>query len=187
MATINSNELKEGVVFKDSGSTYIVLKYSHIKKGRGQATIKVKVKNLETSSITILSYTNEQKVESADVEKKSVQFLYSDGVVTTFMDSSDYSQFTLPVEDVEDVLHYTKEGQKVVATYLNGDPVGIELPKSVELLVQDTSDAVSGNTSGNAMKNAVLETGLEIQVPLFIKKGDLLKINTETGTYVSRL
>ena len=187
MATINSNDLKEGVIFADSGSTYLVIKYSHIKKGRGQATIKVKVKNIETGSITILSYSNEQRVEAADVEKRTVQYLYSDEKDVYFMNNEDYSQFAIPLENIEKELLFLKEGQKVVTMFLDGNPISIELPKSVELEVKDTSDAVSGNTSSGAMKDAIVETGYRVQVPLFIKQGDLLKINTDSGDYVSRI
>lgn len=187
MATINSNDLKEGVIFSDDGSTFLVIKYSHIKKGRGQATIKLKVKNIETGSITILSYSNEQRVETADVEKRNVQYLYSDEKDVYFMDDSDYSQFTVPKENIEREVDFLKEGQKVVTMFLDGNPISIELPKSVELTVTETSDAVSGNTSSGAMKDAIVETGYKVQVPLFIKQGDILKINTDSGDYVARI
>lgn len=187
MATINSNDLKVGVVFTDAGSTYAVLKYSHIKKGRGQATIKVKVRNIETNSVTIVSYSNEQKVEEADVEKRSVQYLYSEGETVCFMDSTDYSQFNMNSADIEDQLPYLKEGLKVVVMFLDGNPVAVEIPKSIELEVTETSAAVAGNTSSGAMKDAILETGLKIQVPLFIKTGDAVKVNTESGGYTSRV
>lgn len=186
MAMLNSNDLKVGVVFKDGGQSYLVLKYDHIKKGRGQATIKVKVKNLETSSITLLSYSNEERVEVADMSKKSVQFLYKDDTNCYFMDNEDYSQFSLSNDTLESDISFLVEGQKVVATLLEGNPVYIEIPKNVVLTVTDTTGAVAGNTASGAMKDAIMETGLKIQVPLFIENGEKLIINTETATYVSR-
>lgn len=186
MAMINSNDLKVGVVFKDGGQSYLVIKYDHIKKGRGQATIKVKVKNLESGSLTQLSYSNEEKVELVDLMKKTAQFLYKDDKNCFFMDSEDYSQFTLPNSTLEDELLFLVEGQKVVTTYLDGVPIFIELPKNIDLIIAETSGAVAGNTATGAMKDAVMETGLLIQVPLFIESGEKIRINTETKTYVSR-
>jgi elongation factor P len=186
MATLNSNELKEGKVFKDDGNTYLVLKYSHIKKGRGQAVIKVKVRDLESGSITEKSYTNEQKVDEAMADKRSCQFLYADGKALNFMDTRDYSQFKLGIEETGDAVNYLTEGQKVVTLFLEDRPVSIELPKNVELEVTDTTAATAGNTATNATKAATLETGYEIQVPLFIEEGEKIKVNTETGEYVAR-
>lgn len=187
MAMLNSNDLKVGVVFKEDGNSYLVLKYDHIKKGRGQATIKVKVKNLETGAITLLSYSNEERVELADLARKSVQFLYKDDTNSYFMDNEDYSQFSLTNETLGDDMLFVIEGQKVIATLLEGIPVYIEIPKTVELTIVDTTDAVAGNTATGATKDAILETGLKIQVPLFIENGEKIKINTETRTYVSRV
>ncbi len=187
MGTINANNLKVGSVFKEGEDSYLVLKYNHIKKGRGQATIKVKVKNILSSSITEMSFTNEQKVHDADVEKKTVQYLYEDGQNGFFMDASDYSQFQIELENFENEKNFMKEGDKVVATFLEGNPIALELPKSVDLEVIETSDAVAGNTANNAMKDAILETGFKIQVPLFINTGDRVKVNTESSSYVSRV
>ncbi|MFW5703021.1 MAG: elongation factor P [Candidatus Dojkabacteria bacterium] len=184
---INSNDLRPGSVFKDNGETFLVLKYSHMKKGRGQATIRVKVKNISTRSIVEKSYTNEQKVEEADVEKRTAQFLYADDSNAYFMDTADYSQFQLNKEEIEWELNFLKEGGKSIATFLEGNAISIEIPKSVELGVVKTTDAVAGNTSSGATKEAQLETGYSAQVPLFIKEGEVLKINTESGYYVSRV
>lgn len=184
---INSNDLRPGSVFNDAGETYVVLKYSHMKKGRGQATIRVKVKNLNSGSIIEKSYTNEQKVEEADVERRSAQFLYNDGQSVHFMDTGDYSQFQLSSDELEWELNFLKEGGKVVATFLDGKAISIEIPRSVELEVSSTSDAVAGNTSSGATKEATTETGYQLQVPLFIKQGETLKINTDSGEYTSRV
>lgn len=187
MAVLASTDLKVGEVFREDNQTFVVLKYEFIKKGRGQATIRVKVRNLETSSITEKTYSNEQKVEMADVEKRTTQYLYSDGSRVYFMDNTDYSQFELALEQVEYELQFIKEGDAVVTTFLDGRPISIEIPKSVELLVTDTSSAVAGNTATGATKEAVMETGYKLQVPLFINVGDKLRINTESGTYTGRI
>lgn len=187
MGALPSNALRNGSIFEYDGRKYLVLKYQHIKKGRGQATIRLKVRDLESNVITEKTFTNEQSVEAADVEKKSAQFLYSDDSKAYFMDVNDYSQFELPKEDLETELNFLTEGLKVITLYIDGNPVSIELPKSVELLVTNTTGATAGNTATNAMKKAVLETGYEIQVPLFIKQGQKIRVNTESGTYTGKV
>ncbi len=186
MAQINSNDLREGMVFDLEGQTFIVMKYQHIKKARGQATIRVKVKNIKTGSITEKTFTNEQKVDEADVEKKSAQYLYKDDEKAYFMDTNDYSQFSFISEDIDWEVQFLKEGEKVVTLFLKGVPISIQIPKSVDLKIKNTSDAVSGNTSTSATKEAVLETGYKIQVPLFIQKGEKIKVNTDSGEYSGR-
>lgn len=187
MAVLASTELKVGQVFKDEGHTFAVLKYSFMKKGRGQATIRVKVRNFETGSITEKTYSNEQKVEMADVEKRSAQYVYREGNNAVFMDTADFSQFELPAESIEEQLSYLQDGANVVTTFLDGKPLSIEISKSVELKITDTSSAVSGDTATGATKDAILETGLRVQVPLFINTGDVIRVNTDTGEYSGRV
>lgn len=187
MAMLASTELKVGEVFNDDNHTFVVLKYQFIKKGRGQATIRVKVRNIESNSITEKTYSNEQKVEVADVEKRTTQYLYSDEKLAYFMDNADYSQFELFKDDISYELNFLREGDAVVTTFLNGKSLAIEITKSVELKVQDTSSAVAGNTATGATKEAIMETGYKIQVPLFINVGDILRINTEEGSYTGRV
>jgi elongation factor P len=184
---INSNELKPGVVFLDDTQNYVVIKYQHIKKGRGQATIRVKVRNIETNSITEKTYSNEQKVEAADVEKRSAQYLYRDGTSAYFMDTADYSQFDFLESEIEWELNFLKEGAKVVTLFLNGKAVSIEIAKSAELKIVETTSAVPGNTATNATKDAILESGYRIQVPLFLNQDDVIRVNTEEGNYVARV
>jgi elongation factor P len=183
---LNSGELKPGAVFVDGHEKFVVIKYWHIKKGRGPAVIRVKVKNIETLSITEKTYSSEQRFEQADVEKRTAQYLYSDASAAYFMDTADYSQFALDKEMIEWELNFLKDGEKVVTMYLDGSPISIETPKSVELKVTNTSSAIAGNTATGATKEAEVETGYHLQVPLFIKTGDVLRINTEMGTYTSR-
>lgn len=187
MALLDSNSLREGSVFMENGDAYLVLKYSHMKKGRGQATIRVKVRNLNTGATGELTYSNEHKVELADIEKKSAQYLYADDTKVYFMDNTDYSQFETGIENIETEKPFMKDGQKVIVMFLDEIPISVEIPKVVELEVTDTTDAVAGNTSSGAMKDAVLETGLKIQVPLFIENGNILRVNTDSSSYVSRV
>lgn len=187
MGTIQTSSLRVGSIFEFEGRKYVVLKYQHIKKGRGQATNRVKVRDLENNAITEKTFTNEQSVNEADVLKRNAQFLYKDDKKAYFMDNDDFSQFEFEVEQMEWELNFLTEGMKVITLYIDGNPISIELPKSVELKVTATDPAIAGNTATNAMKDAELETGFSIKVPLFIKTGDVIRINTESESYVSRV
>lgn len=184
---LSSNELRNGTVFKYEGKTWVVLKYEFTKTGRGSGTVKVKARDLVSNSIVEKGFNLNQKFEEASVEKRSAQYMYSDGTDAYLMDNESYEQFSFPLKDIEDSLQYIVEGGKVVVVYLDGTPITIEIPKSVTLKVVYTEPAVKGDTSNNPMKKAKVETGIEISVPMFIKEGDVIKINTELGTYSERV
>lgn len=186
MAVLSYTDLRNGVVYTDNGETYIVLKYEHNKQGRGSATVKVKVRNLKTGAITVKSYKAGDKVESADVSKESAQYLYDDEHNAYFMDMETFGQYAMSLEDIGDQHGFLTEGEKVIVQKLEGEPISLDIPKTVELKVDYTEPAVAGNTSSGAMKVAKLETGLEINVPLFVDIGDVLIVNTESSEYVSR-
>jgi len=186
MSYIPSNALREGSLFIYDGQKYLVLKYQHIKKGRGQAVIRVKVQNIVTKSNTELTFTNEQKLEEFNAEKRSAQFLYSDEDKFFFMDSENFEQYELPVDSLQDKHVYLTEGTKVIVLFVDNIPLSIDIPKTVVLEVIDTEPAVAGNTATGASKSAIVQTGANIMVPLFIKVGDKIKINTETGKYTAR-
>jgi elongation factor P len=186
MAYLASNALREGSLFVYDGQKYLVLKYQHIKKGRGQAVIRVKVKNIITRSNTELTFSNEEKLEEFDAEKRSAQYLYKDGSQYFFMDNENFNQYELEEDTLDGKSEYLIDGMKVVVLFVDGVPLSIDLPKSVVLEVKDTEPAVAGNTATGASKVAILETGLSLLVPLFIKIGDKIKINTETGKYTAR-
>lgn len=183
---VQSNALRKGMIFASGEGSFLVLAYSHMKKGRGMATIRIKAKNVETGAIAEKTFSSSERVELADAQRKDSQYLYSDGSKAYFMDNNDYSQFEFPVSDIEWEMNFMKEGTRAVILFIGEKPVTIEIAKSVNLTVTETSDAVKGDTSSNATKEAILETGYKVQVPIFTKKGDLIKVNTETGTYTSR-
>jgi elongation factor P len=186
MATVNSNELRKGILFTHEGVNYAVIDYEHIKKGRGLAVIRVKVKNIANGSIIEKTFNNSEKLELLDSERRSAQFLYSDEKESYFMDNEDYSQFSFPVGELDWEKNFLKQGTKVVILYISGKPVTLEIPKAVDLEIIETSDAVRGNTSSNAYKEATVETGYKVMVPLFSKTGDSIRINTETGDYTGK-
>lgn len=182
-----STDLRNGTVFKYEGKTWVVLKYEFVKMGRGSGTVKLKARDLVGNSIVEKGFSQNTKFEEALVEKRSGQYLYSDDDFAYFMDNASFEQHQFPKSDVDDMLKYVLEGGKVVIVYLDEKPITIEIPKSVTLKVVYTEPAVRGDSSNNPMKTAKLESGLEIQVPLFINNGDVLKINTESGTYSERV
>ena len=186
MSVLTSNELKNGTVFMMEGAPWIVLKFNHNKTGRGGAINKIKAKNLKTGSIIEKGFTTNEKFEEADLSKESSQYLYSDGEKSYFMSNTSFEQYDMPKEITSDMLFFLKEGDKVVLVFLDQEPITLEIPLSVILSVQYTESAIRGDTSGNAMKKATMETGLEILVPMFINIGDKLKINTDTSSYVER-
>lgn len=186
MATLSNTDLRNGTVFKDGGEIYSVVKYEHSFRGRGGGIVKVRVRNLHTGNIQEKTYRQNEKVESVETRKSSAQYLYSDGRDAYFMDTDSYEQFTLLVNDLGDGRKYMKEGDKTIVLYLEDRPVSIEIPKVVELEVEATIPGVKGDTANNPTKKATMENGLVVDVPLFVKEGDVIKINTEAGTYISR-
>ena len=180
-------ELKAGTVFKDSGNPWVVLKYTHTKMGRGTATIKVKAKNLISGTIIEKSYGNGAKFEVADVARRNATYLYVTGDSAVFMDSETYDQFEIKKDSVEDSLPYLKEGSRVIVILYDSSPIGVELPKNVTLEVIEAAGGVKGDTAQSALMKVRVETGLEIMAPLFIKTGELIKIDTRTGDYLERV
>jgi len=186
MADLESTQLRKGVVFRYQGKNYLVLNYKHVKKGRGLATIRCKVKNIDTGAILEKTFTSNEKVESVDLKRKSAQYLYSDDEYSYFMDSKSYSQFQIKNDIIEWEKNFLQEGLKVNVVWVEENVVDVEIPKKVDLEVKYTEPAVIGDTACGATKEAELRTGYKLQVPLFIKIGDLIKINTESGGYVSK-
>ncbi len=183
---INVNEFKPGVTFLKEGVVFLVLEATHSKSGRGQAHVKVKAKNMFTGTTNVITYTGGERVEKAFVSKTKMQFLYSDGVNSNFMDNETFEQIEIADKLIKEELQYLIESIEVMVTSFDGRILGVEIPKNVTLVVSDTSDAVKGDTVTNATKKATLETGIEIDVPQFVNKNDKVVVNTETGKYVSR-
>jgi len=183
---IDVNKLKEGVTYLDGGQPYRVVKYSFIKMGRGKANIKVKVKNLLTGALVVKSYLSGNSVEPIEIEKTHLQYLYSDDELLYLMDPITFEQIEIDKELIGDVIKYLLEGDRVWVQFWGEKIVGVELPASVVLVVKETGTGEKGNSATNIMKPATMGSGLVIQVPNFIKEGERLKINTQTGEYVSR-
>lgn len=184
---LNVNDLRNGTIFKEDNQILLVLNYEHNKMGRGSGTIKVKVRNLKTGSVTEKSFITGARVDEADVEKRKVQFLYHDGESYFFMDPISFEQFPLSFNIVGDTGKYLKDSMEVSLTMAEGQALGLELPNTLIYEVAETGPGEKGNSVSNVFKDAVMDNGLTVKVPMFIKAGDKVKVDTRGGEYVERV
>ena len=183
---INVNDIKNGITFVLDGDIYQVLEFSHVKPGKGAAFVKMKIRNLRSGSTTEKSFNSGTKLEKAMIEKRPMQFLYASGDSYNFMNMESYEQIELTKDQLGDDVNYLKEGLSVDLSFYEGELLGVMLPDKVELEVVHTEPAVKGNTTNNATKDATLETGLVVRVPLFVEQGEKIIVSTSTGKYDSR-
>lgn len=182
---ISVTELRAGTTYEEDGQYLTVLSYEHIKMGRGSANIKVKVRNLKTGSTTDKSYINGAKVQDIPVVKKEMQFLYKDDTDIFFMDSQTYEQVSVPIALVPDHM-YLKEGGTFPVSFIDGKPLGVLLPPKMVFKVVETAPGEKGNSATNVFKEATLENNIKTRVPLFIKVGELVRVDTRTGAYTEK-
>ena len=180
------NDLKPGTAFEYEGNIYQVLNVDHNKTAMRQMIIKVKVKNLRTGVSNEISFTGGDKVEQAHVERKTMQYLYDDGTSLVFMDNETYDQIEIGKDRLEWELKFLKPNANVQISMYENEILGVILPDKVELQIVECEQAVKGDTATSASKNAVVETGLEIKVPLFIQNGEMVVISTADGKYSGR-
>lgn len=183
---INTNDLKNGITIEFDGNIYVVLNTEHVKPGKGAAIVKAKLKNLRTGAIFEQTFNAGVKVATARIEKQLMQYLYTMNDVYYFMNMDSYEQLELAKESVGDDANFLKENLEVYITSYNGEVLGLQLPDKVELVVTHTEPAVKGNTTNNALKDAEVETGMNVRVPLFIEEGETIIVSTADGKYVSR-
>lgn len=184
---IGVTDLKSGVIFEDSGNLFQVISYEHIKMGRGSANIKVKVKNLKTGSTTEKGFTNNQRVNNVQVNKKDVQYLYKDSDVAYFMDPVSFEQVSVPLTLIGEDEKYLKESGNYNVSFRGSEIIALNLPAKIDFEVAEAAPGVKGNTASNIYKDAVLDNGMKARVPLFIKAGDKVRIDTRTGEYSSKV
>lgn len=182
----NINDIKNGMTFVLDGQIYLVLEFLHVKPGKGPAFMKVKMKNLRTGATIERTFNTNVKLEKAMIDKQTMQFLYASGDIYNFMNMETYEQIELNANQLGDDKDFLKEGLEVNISFYKGELLGIILPDKVELEVTQTEPAVKGNTTNNAMKDATVETGLLVKVPLFIEQGEKIIVSTADGKYVSR-
>ncbi len=180
------NDLRPGSTFLYEGNIFVVLENSFSKTGRQQGKVTVKVKNLRSGARVELTFTGGDKVDKAMIEKKDMQFLYNDGTNCVLMDTETYDQVEIPSKKLTWELKFLTDGTMVKLTEYEGEVLGISIPEKLELTIVEAEPAVKGDTTSGAQKKAKLETGLEIQVPLFIKNGEKIIVNTNDGKYSGR-
>jgi elongation factor P len=183
---IDVNELRKGVTFELDNELFRVLEYEHHKPGRGKATIRIKAKNLRTGTILEKSFISGDRVPEADLEYHNVQYLYSDGAYYHFMDEDTYEQPAISNETIGDAANYLVENLSIKLTFYQNEPLDIDLPITVDLEVVEAEVAVRGDTATGVNKKVTTETGLIVQVPNFIEVGDVIRVDTRSGTYVTR-
>jgi elongation factor P len=183
---LSITNLRKGTIFQLDGVPYRVVDYSQKVMGRGGSIVNVRIKSLTDGKVLEKTFKGNEQLDSADVTNRTVQYLYKDTGNFYFMDNDSYEQFAVAAELMEDKAGFIKEGDQVTAQLFDGNLINIELPKNVPLQVTYTEDAVKGDTSSAITKNATLETGITIKVPAFIKQGDILSVDTNTGAYRER-
>ena len=183
---ISTNDLKNGITIEVDGAIFVVLNTEHVKPGKGAAIVKAKLKNLRTGAIYEQTFNAGVKVATARIEKQLMQYLYNMNDIYYFMNMDSYEQLELAKEAVGDGANFLKENLEVYITSYEGEVLGLQLPDKVELVVTHTEPAVKGNTTNNALKDAEVETGLNVRVPLFIEEGETIIVSTSDGKYVSR-
>ena len=184
---IDVNELRKGVTFEMDGNLYKVLDYSHNKTGRGNASIRIKARNLISGSNIEKTFSSGQSVQDVSLDFHNVSYLYSDGDFYHFMDSETFEQPAVKGAALGDDAKYLKEGMEVKLTFYKGEPLDMELPTTVDLKVVEAEMAIRGDTATGVTKKVITETGLEVQCPQFVNVGDNIRVDTRTGSYVTRV
>jgi len=184
---IDVNDLRKGVTFEYDGNLYKVMEYSHHKPGRGNATIRIKARNLRTGSNIDKTFQSGDRVQDARLDFHNSQYLYTDGEFFHFMDNETFEQPAVKGDVLGDSAGFLKEGMECKLTFYNGQPLDVELPLTVDLKVKRAEVAVRGDTATGVTKKVQVETGIEIQVPNFVKEGDTIRVDTRTGEYVTRV
>ncbi len=183
---ITTNDLRNGMTLDLPDGLFAVVEFQHVKPGKGGAFVRTKLKNVRTGAVLERTFRADERVEQAIVDKREMQYLYRDGEDVVFMDTTSYDQLHVSPAALGGAASFLKEGDTAVLQLYQGEIVGVDLPAAVELAVADTEPGVQGDRVSGARKPATLETGLVVQVPLFVNPGDRIKVDTRTGEYLTR-
>jgi elongation factor P len=184
---ISTGDLRKGVAIELDGELWQILDYHHIKMGRGSAQVRITLRNIKRGQTVERSFQAGTKWPRASMERRPVQYLYSDGDDFHFMETETYDQFVLRRDQLGDAAQYLKDGMTLERTSYQGETIGVELPVSVDLVVADTEPGFAGDTQTGARKPATTETGLVVTVPIFVETGDTIRVDTRTGEYQTRV
>jgi elongation factor P len=184
---ISVTDLRKGVTFEMDGELYKVLDYQHNKPGRGNATIRTRLRNLRSGSNVDRTFQSGDRVQDVRLDRRTVQFLYSDGEFYHFMDTESYEQPILGTDILGDAANYLVDGLNLELSLYDSEPIDVELPVTVDMRINKTEMAIKGDTATGATKDATSETGLVVRVPLFVSEGDTIRVDTRTGAYLTRV
>ncbi|ACD24198.1 elongation factor P [Clostridium botulinum] len=184
---ISAGDLRKGVTFEFDGQVFTVTDFLHVKPGKGAAFVRTKLRNVISGGVVDRTFNPTEKLQEAVIERKEMQYLYSDGELYYFMDQETFEQIPLNAEKVEDAIKYLKENMFAVIKFFKGSAFSVEAPNFVELQITYTEPGVKGNTATNSLKPATVETGAIINVPMFVNDGDVIRIDTRTGEYMERV
>jgi elongation factor P len=180
-------DFRKGLKIELNGEPFTIVEFQHVKPGKGGAFVRTTLKSLISGNVIDRTFRSGEKVDKPDLEEKEMQYLYESEGEFHFMDSETYEQSFLTAEQLGDARNYLQENVTVTVLFHNGKPIGVEVPIFVELTASSTEPGIKGDTAGGATKPATLETGMTVQVPLFVNEGDVLKIDTRTGKYIERV
>ena len=183
---ITAGDFKKGITVEWDGGVWNIVDFQHVKPGKGAAFVRTKIKNIMTGAVVERSFNPTDKMPKAIIETKEMQYVYNDGDLYYFMDVETYEQLPLTFEQVEDMIQFVKENTNVTVRFFKGAPFSVQAPNFVELQVTATEPGFKGDTASNTTKPATVETGYTLQVPLFVEIGDMLRIDTRDGQYMSR-
>jgi elongation factor P len=181
---MDTTDLKKGLPIKYKGETYVVTNYQFVNPGKGAAFTRVKMKNVKSLKMMEVTFRSGEQIDEANMQYKKCQYMYSDGSEFHFMDNTTYEQFSIPAEVVGDQANFMMDGGDVTVVFVDNNPVSLQLPPKMEFTVTDSPPGDKGDTATGGSKQVTIETGAKVNAPLFIKEGDKIRINTDTGEYV---
>ena len=184
---VTAGEFRKGMTVEIDGQVWMIVDFQHVKPGKGAAFVRTKIKNVMTGSVLERTFNPTEKYPKAMVERKEMQYLYSDGELYYFMDTETFDQLPLNQDKVEEAIQYITENMNVTIKFFKGEPFSVEAPNFVELTVAETEPGFKGDTATAGNKPAILETGAKVMVPLFISEGEKIRVDTRTGEYMERV
>ena len=184
---ISAGDFRNGVTVEIDGNVCQIVEFQHVKPGKGAAFVRTKLRNVISGGVTDTTFNPTTKLQEAVIERKEMQYLYSDGELYYFMDQETFEQIPLNYEKVEEAIKFLKENMFAIIKFYKGEAFSVEAPNFVELLITQCDPSVKGNTATNAMKPATLETGAQVNVPMFVNEGDTIRVDTRTGEYMERV
>jgi elongation factor P len=184
---VSTTEFRNGLKIEIDGEPYVIVEFQHVKPGKGGAFVRTKFKSLKSGNVTDKTFRAGEKVDVPDLEEKTMQYLYGADKDRVFMDTTSYEQVSLNEKQLGDSTNYLKENMEIKVLYHKGMPINIEVPMFVELVIARTDPGVRGDTASGGSKPATLETGAVVKVPLYMNEGDIIKVDTRTGTFIERV